>query len=189
MLILKAYIGDIVDENHEGAIVNAAKTSLEGGGGVDGAIHRAAGPSLLAACVKLPTLFPDKLAGPVRCAPGNAKITRGFAISVPHIIHTVGPVYKDDSRVAPDVLKSCYRTCMEIVLDKGITEISFPAIGTGIYGYPLEEATVVAVNTVLEYAKQNITINFVCFDEHNFLVYKRVIEAAKNNWCVAEVFK
>ena len=190
MIVLKAYIGNIVDEDHNGAIVNAAKMSLEGGGGVDGAIHAAAGPKLLDACLALPDLNPDPTSKHViRCSTGQAKITAGFDIEVPYIIHTVGPVYKDDSRSAPALLKSCYDSCMRTALANGLSEITFPAIGTGIYGYPLEAATVVAVNTVLGFAGNDITVNFVCFDEANFLVYRRVIAAASNNWVVVECFR
>ena len=189
MIVLKAYIGDIVKEDHAGAIVNAAKMSLEGGGGVDGAVHRAAGPELLKACKRVPDISVDSI--PIRCATGEAVITDGFDLSVPHIIHTVGPVYEMSgiqNNDAPALLESCYRECMETALSHNLPEITFPAISTGIYGYPLEAATVVAVKAVLLYAKRDITVNFVCFDEANFLVYKRVIDAASNNWIVAAGF-
>jgi len=194
MIILKAYIGNIVNENHNGAIVNAAKTSLLGGGGVDGAIHQAAGTGLHTECKQIPLL--DDPDDNIRCHTGGSVMTGGHDLKVPHIIHTVGPIYKDDSRVAPAKLTSCYRTAMSLAIMHNLPEITFPAIGTGIYGYPLEEATVIAVNTVITFKtvvaysarKENITVNFICFDAENFLVYKRVIEAAKNHWVVAEVF-
>jgi len=194
MIILKAYIGDIVLENHDGAIVNAAKTTLMGGSGVDGAIHSAAGPRLLEACKNLPVVETINT-GPrgnleIRCYVGKATITYGFDLKVPYVIHTVGPHYKDDTRQAPKDLMSCYYSCMQIALSQGLPEISFPAIGTGIFGYPLEEAAIIAVNSVLISLKgrPQMVVNFVCYDEVSFLVYKRVIEAAKSHWCVAEVF-
>lgn len=189
MIVLKAYIGNIVKEDHAGAIVNAAKMSLEGGGGVDGAVHKAAGPALLEACKRVPDISVDAI--PIRCATGEAVMTDGFDLLVPHIIHTVGPVYEMSgvqNKEAPALLESCYRECMETALSRNLPEITFPAISTGIYGYPLEAATVVAVKAVLLYAKRDITVNFVCFDEANFLVYKRVIDAASNNWIVAAGF-
>ena len=190
MITLSAYIGNIVKEDHAGAIVNAAKMSLEGGGGVDGAVHQAAGFALKTECIKLPDLNTDPDdKSPIRCHTGQAKMTDGFDLQVPYIIHTVGPVYKDDSRSAPALLESCYANCMAQALSFNLPEITFPAIGTGIYGYPLEDATVIAVKTVLKFSNHNIRVNFVCFDEANFLVYKRVIDAAKDHWCVAECFK
>jgi len=191
MIVLSAYIGNIVKEDHAGAIVNAAKMSLEGGGGVDGAVHHAAGFALKTECMALPDINDGTFSHPVRCMTGDAVMTDGFDLLVPYIIHTVGPVYETSgvtNRAAPAHLASCYRECMETALSHGLPEITFPAISTGIYGYPLEDATVVAVNTVLLYAKRNIRVNFVCFDETNFLVYKRVIDAARDNWCVAECF-
>lgn len=188
MIILKAYIGDITCEKHDGAIVNAAKNSLLGGGGVDGAIHQIAGPELLKACSKLPVLHSTDTHD-IRCFAGAAIMTDGFDLDVPHIIHTVGPIYKDDSKAAPEVLTSCYNDCMRTALINGLPEITFPAIGTGIYGYPLEAATVIAVKSVLNFTEDDITVNFICFDETNFLVYKRVIDAARNNWVVAQGFR
>jgi O-acetyl-ADP-ribose deacetylase (regulator of RNase III) len=193
MIILKSYVGDIAAEYHNGAIVNAAKQSLLGGGGVDGAIHHAAGPRLLEACENLPVA--KTITGAhgnllIRCPIGKAVITDGFNLKVPHIIHTVAPIYKDDSRVAPRLLGACYYSCMHVALSQKLPEISFPAIGTGIYGYPLEEATIIAVNSVLVSlkGKPEMVVNFVCFDAASFLVYKRVIDAAKSHWCVSKVF-
>ncbi len=193
MIIIKSYIGNIAAENHNGAIVNAAKTTLMGGSGVDGAIHSAAGPRLLDACGKLPvvkTITGAHSSLIIRCPVGKAVITNGFDLKVPYVIHTVGPIYKDDTRVAPKFLMSCYYSCMKIASEQGLSEISFPAIGTGIYGYPLEEAAIIAVNSVLVCLKRKpeMVVNFVCYDEVSFLVYKRVIEAAKSHWCIAEVF-
>ena len=194
---IRAYIGDITEARHRGAIVNAAKRSLEGGGGVDGAIHRAAGPGLLEVCLTLPnlnTVVGDQNVNPVvRCPTGDAVITQAFNINVDFIIHTVGPVYKDDSITAPAALRSCYHRCLEVAEVAGLKTVTFPAIGTGVFEYPLEAAAIVAVNSVLEWMHasvdtEDMKIEFVCFDEHNFLVYNKVIQAAYANWTCKREF-
>jgi O-acetyl-ADP-ribose deacetylase (regulator of RNase III) len=125
------------------AIVNAANESLLGGGGVDGAIHRAAGPALLAACRALPEVRPG-----VRCPTGEARITPGFALPARFVIHTVGPVWHGGQRNEPALLASCYTNCLKLARGEGVESIAFPAISAGIYGYPPEAAAEVAIRTV-----------------------------------------
>ncbi len=147
------------------AVVNAANRSLLGGGGVDGAIHRAAGwDQLQAAC--------HKLGG---CAPGDAKITPGFALRARHIIHTVGPMYRDGRHGEPDTLASCYRRALEVAVDHGLKTIAFPAISTGVYGYPSDAATHIALRTTAEFLGRHPEIERVIFVFYG----PRVLSAAK----------
>jgi O-acetyl-ADP-ribose deacetylase len=125
------------------AIVNAANESLLGGGGVDGAIHRAAGPGLLAACRALPELRPG-----VRCPTGEARITGGFALPSRYVIHTVGPVWHGGDRGEPDLLADCYRHSLALARQHGVARIAFPCVSTGVYGYPAALAAKVAVHTI-----------------------------------------
>ncbi|HET7358921.1 MAG TPA: O-acetyl-ADP-ribose deacetylase [Rhodanobacteraceae bacterium] len=127
------------------AIVNAANASLLGGGGVDGAIHRAAGPRLLAACRALPELRPG-----VRCPTGEARATPGFDLPARHVIHTVGPVWHGGDAGEPALLAACYRNCMRLARELGVTAIAFPAISCGVYGYPPCDAATIAVTGVRE---------------------------------------
>ncbi|WP_368646091.1 O-acetyl-ADP-ribose deacetylase [Alkalibacterium putridalgicola] len=139
------------------AIVNAANKSLLGGGGVDGAIHRAAGPEFKEAC--------RKLGG---AETGEAKLTGGFDLPADYVIHTVGPVYRDGKHGEPEKLKDCYRNSIKVAKENGIRSIAFPAISTGIYGYPIEEASEIATRTVYELTKDDNTIDkvlFVAFDD------------------------
>ena len=134
------------------AIVNAANTTLLGGGGVDGAIHRAAGPQLLAEC--------KTLGG---CRPGEAKITRGYSLPARFVIHTVGPVWSGGTRGEPEILANCYRNSLQVAVTNGVRTIAFPAISCGAYGYPIAAAARIAVETTTEFLRENNSIEQVTF--------------------------
>jgi O-acetyl-ADP-ribose deacetylase len=154
------------------AIVNAANSSLLGGGGVDGAIHRAAGPDLLEACIQL-------RARSGGCATGDAKITRGYRLPAEHVIHTVGPVWRGGGHGEPALLASCYRTSLRLAAELGARTIAFPAISTGIYGYPLRPATEIAVQTILAHADPLPERVLLCmFDELAMQITTEVLAAA-----------
>jgi O-acetyl-ADP-ribose deacetylase (regulator of RNase III) len=149
-------MGDITRAQTD-AIVNAANRRLLGGGGVDGAIHRAAGPELLEACRKIPEVAPG-----VRCPTGEARITRGFRLPAPYVIHTVGPVYRGREEDSV-LLASAYRSSLELAVAESLTTIAFPAISCGVYGYPLEKAAEIAVSTARESDWPLAEICFVLF--------------------------
>lgn len=166
MIKLEIVKGDITKLKMD-AIVNAANSSLLGGGGVDGAIHRAAGPTLLEECRKLNG-----------CETGEAKITNGYNLPAKFVIHTVGPVWNGGEYNEDNLLESCYKNSLKLAVENKIKTIAFPAISTGIYGFPLERATQIAIKIVKEFisTKPGITkVIFVCFDTKTESLYKKYL--------------
>ena len=179
------------------AIVNAANQVMLGGGGVDGAIHDAAGPELYEACLKVPEVRPG-----VRCPTGEARITPGFKLPAKFVIHTVGPVYRDGQHGEPEKLAACYRNSLALAAENGCTSIAFPCISTGIYGYPKEAAAQIAVREVENFLAQSrrdaemvgrrdptppkgrarspsassMEVLFCCFSARDAAVYKRILD-------------
>lgn len=163
MTIIDVVEGDITRLDVD-AIVNAANESLLGGGGVDGAIHRAAGPELLAECRRLQG-----------CPTGEAKITKGYRLKARHVIHTVGPVWRGGRSGEPDLLASCYRNSLALAEAHRLASLAFPAISTGVYGYPKEPATEIAVREVWAQAAAIERVIFCCFDRATADLYRTVI--------------
>jgi O-acetyl-ADP-ribose deacetylase (regulator of RNase III) len=147
------------------AIVNAANGSLLGGGGVDGAIHSAAGPLLLQFCRTLNG-----------CRTGEAKISPGFKLPARRVIHTVGPVWKGGDHYEAALLQACYRNSFEVALENGVRSIAFPAISTGVYGFPKQQATEIAVATMLDYADRFERIIACCFSDADAEIYRQVLQ-------------
>ena len=174
------------------AIVNAANQVMLGGGGVDGAIHCAAGPELYEACLKVPEVQPG-----VRCPTGEARITPGFKLPAKFVIHTVGPVYRDGLHGEPEKLAACYRNSLALAAENGCKSIAFPCISTGIYGYPIEDAAKIAVREVGDYLTQRyretevaesgqssmartpaappMEVIFCCFSERDAAAYEQLL--------------
>jgi O-acetyl-ADP-ribose deacetylase (regulator of RNase III) len=166
MTRLEAIQGDITVQSVD-AIVNAANTTLLGGGGVDGAIHRAAGPGLLTEC---------RIHG--GCPTGEARLTNGHSLPARYVIHTVGPVWRGGREHEPELLRSCYRNTLRIARDNEIRSIAYPSISTGAYGYPIEAAARIAVETVREVVAAPTSlqlVRFVCFSEHDWTIYLELL--------------
>jgi O-acetyl-ADP-ribose deacetylase len=161
-------LGDITEQDAD-AIVNAANTTLLGGGGVDGAIHRAGGVAILEQCRRLDG-----------CATGDAKITTGGRLKARHVIHTVGPVYRDGGHREPELLASAYRRSLEVASEHHLRRVAFPSISTGAYRYPLHDAARVAIGTVADYLRTHDEIElvrFVLFSERDLAVYQAELAA------------
>lgn len=159
--------GDITAESSD-AVVNAANSALAGGGGVDGAIHRAGGAAIMRECAKIGG-----------CPAGNAVITTGGRLKAKYVIHTVGPIYEDGEHGEARLLANAYASSLRLALDKGIKTISFPSISTGAYGYPIEDAADIAVKTVIDFVKANKglrSVRFVLFSERDLRVYSKAFE-------------
>lgn len=165
--ILSLVRGNVTREDTD-AIVNAANARLAGGGGVDGAIHRAGGPRIMEECRKIGS-----------CPTGDAVITSGGNLKAKYVIHTVGPVYRDGTQNEEKLLASAYRSSLERAMENGVRSIAFPSISTGVYGYPIRDAASVALKTVIDFIKTHKGINlirFVLFSEKDSEVYKKILE-------------
>jgi O-acetyl-ADP-ribose deacetylase (regulator of RNase III) len=163
---IELVLGDITKQKVD-AIVNAANTTLLGGGGVDGAIHRAAGPGLLEEC--------RRIGG---CPTGEARITKAYHLPAKHVIHTAGPVWHGGNAREDELLRNCYRNSLSLAEDNGIKTIAFPSISTGAYGFPIERAAPVAVQTVREVIENTEGIEkiiFVCFAQSDYEVYEKAL--------------
>jgi O-acetyl-ADP-ribose deacetylase len=172
---IHAFFGDITERRVD-AIVNPANVTLLGGGGVDGAIHRVAGPDLLAACREIPEVTPG-----VRCPIGHARITPAFRLHAKHVIHAVGPVYRDGMSNEPKLLANCYRNSLALAANHDVESIAFPAISCGVFGFPTVKAARIAVHTICEFlSTQHCSIaqvDLVSFDEDTQLIFLHAIEA------------
>jgi O-acetyl-ADP-ribose deacetylase (regulator of RNase III) len=168
--------GDITSQATD-AIVNAANSSLMGGGGVDGAIHRAGGPAILEECKKI-------VAHQGRLPTGKAVITTGGNLKARYVIHTVGPIWQGGSRNEAELLESAYYECLKLATENELTSISFPSISTGAYGYPVDEAVKIAVSTVVSFLKEQATplkdVVFVLFDSRTYQSYRSALQVHPN---------
>lgn len=165
--LLELVEGDITKQNTE-AIANAANSSLAGGGGVDGAIHRAGGTTIMDAC--------RKIGG---CPTGEARLTTGGNLMAKHVFHTVGPVYRGGAHGEPELLKNAYLACLKLASEHAIKSIAFPSISTGVYGYPIEDAAKIALTTVIDYLKTHQKINlvrFVLFGSDAYNRYEKILK-------------
>lgn len=168
--ILRAMRADITTLSVD-AIVNAANSTLLGGGGVDGAIHDAAGPALLREC--------ERLGG---CPPGEARITGGYQLKAKHVIHTVGPIWNGGSKGEPELLEWCYRRSLQLAVAHDINSIAFPSISTGAYGYPIDLAAPLAVRTVRTFTAESDKIGeiiFCCFGDQDYSLYRQLLRAPR----------
>jgi len=164
---IKVYLGDITKLEVD-AIVNAANRSLLGGGGVDGAIHRAAGKQLLAEC--------KTLGG---CQTGEAKLTKGYNLAAKFVIHTVGPVWRGGNNREAELLANCYRNSLQLAVQNDVKTIAFPAISTGVYGFPKQKEAQIALREVANFLKNNKQLKqviFVCFDNENYQIYQQGLD-------------
>jgi len=165
--------GDITEQRVD-AIVNAANTTLLGGGGVDGAIHLAAGPDLLSEC--------RAIGG---CRTGDAVITRGYRLPAGYVIHTVGPIWQGGNAGEAELLADCYINSLKLASEHGVRTLAFPSISTGAYGYPVSQAAQIAIRAVTDYLQTDPSIDevrFVCFDEHTFDAYEQALKTAYPPW-------
>ncbi len=165
--VIDTLLGDITKVEYD-AIVNAANTTLLGGGGVDGAIHRAAGPKLLAACRMLDG-----------CETGAAKLTQGYDLPSKYVIHTPGPIWRDGKRREPEFLAACYRNSLRLAAEHGCESVAFPSISTGVYAFPLEKAAPVAMRAVRSFLAEHVhtvrRVTFVCFDQRTKQAYDQAL--------------
>ena len=167
MAAIEIILGDITKQKVD-AIVNAANCSLLGGGGVDGAIHRAAGPELLRECRTLHG-----------CETGKAKLTKGYNLPASYVIHTPGPVWHGGAYGERELLASCYRSCLQIAAEKGLETVDFPSISTGVYHFPLDEAAGIAIETISSFLTGEGSVKrvrMVCFDERTQRAYQNALE-------------